>query len=609
MKLFNKIFALFSRGERLRTYLLLVLILIQAFLEMVGVASIMPFVLVLSNPAVVESNAYLSWAYTALGFESTQSFMFFLGVAMMLALLTAIGVKAAVSYLLLRFMHMRSYSLSRRLVESYLRQPYDFFLNRHSADLGKSILTEAKQVVSGVVKPLLQLISGAAVSFAIVLLLFIVDPFFAGMVSLVLLMGYGGIYLAARGALNQLGIRRVKANKAQFEAVQECFGGIKEVKVTGLEGPYLKRFEKPAKEFATTQAKAAFLKEVPKYALQAMVYGGAFVVVLYLMGQPGGLQAAVPTLAVFALGAQRLLPALGDLYKNLSLVRFSEAALDNIHHDIERLEEGGSLSGKEIKGRQPAPMRLEHSITLEQLSFTYPGAEQQALKDIDISIPARTTIGFVGASGSGKTTTVDIILGLLKPSSGYLKIDDTIINHKNLRSWQRAIGYVPQYIYLVDDTIAANIAFGLPQDEINYAAVEQAARIANLHDFVVNNMEKGYETQVGERGVRLSGGQRQRIGIARALYQDPEVLILDEATSALDNLTEQAVMEAVHNLGHRKTIIVIAHRLSTVRECDMVFLLEKGHVIGHGSFDELSQQNESFKAMASRDLSSMESSA
>ena len=595
----KKLYALLDRKGRQRAYVMLLLILILAFVEMVGVVSIMPFVMVLSNPEVVETNRYLSAAYTTLGFESTDRFLFFLGLMMIVALVSAIVFKALVQYLTVRFMHMRTYALSCYLIESYLRQPYDYFLNRHSADLGKSILNEANQVISGALKPLLKFLAGAAVSLALIVLLFIVDPVLAGVIALGLTLGYGGIYLSVRGVLNRLGYRRVEANRQRFEAVTECFGGIKEVKVTGLEGPYLRRFERPAKVMARVQANVALFHEIPKHFLQALIYVGALSVVLYLMNQPGGLREILPTLAVFVLGAQRLLPAFGDLYRNLTMMRFAGAALDNLHQDIQRLQRDEVLSQKVLeKGKEPPPLGVSQAITLDHLHYTYPGAQRPALRDLCLSIPARATIGFVGATGSGKTTTVDMILGLLTPTSGGLKVDGTPITNHNVRAWQRTIGYVPQHIYLADDTVAANIAFGLPPERIDLQAVERAARIANLHEFVVGDMAQGYDTQVGERGVRLSGGQRQRIGIARALYHDPEVLILDEATSALDNLTEQAVMEAVHNLGHRKTIILIAHRLSTVRECDTIFLLEKGELKGQGTFEELAEVNERFRAMA-----------
>jgi ABC-type multidrug transport system fused ATPase/permease subunit len=250
-----------------------------------------------------------------------------------------------------------------------------------------------------------------------------------------------------------------------------------------------------------------------------------------------------------------------------------------------------------VRREAPVPMRLMQDVVLENIVYQYPRAARPSLNDLCIRIPARSTVGLVGATGSGKTTMVDIILGLLQQQSGRLLVDGVEISGENRRNWQSSIGYVPQNIFLADDSVAANIAFGVAEQHIDQAAVERAARIANLHDFVVGGLPDGYRTSVGERGVRLSGGQRQRIGIARALYHRPQLLILDEATSALDNLTEQVVMDAVHNLGHEITIILIAHRLTTVRECDRIFLLDNGRVAAAGNFRELVDSNEVFRSM------------
>jgi ABC-type multidrug transport system fused ATPase/permease subunit len=312
------------------------------------------------------------------------------------------------------------------------------------------------------------------------------------------------------------------------------------------------------------------------------------------MRTSAGLQGALPVIALYAFAGYRLMPALQQLYVHITQLRFAGPALDNLHQDLLGL----APPATQDPDLATAPLELRRAITLANITYAYPNAQRPAVQDLSLAIPAFSTIGLVGTTGSGKTTTVDIILGLLQPRSGQVAIDGTPITPENRRAWQRSLGYVPQQIYLADDTVAANIAYGMPPDRIDQQALEHAARVANLHDFVTQEMPKGYATLVGERGVRLSGGQRQRIGIARALYHQPQVLILDEATSALDNLTEQAVMDAVHALGHKITIILIAHRLTTVRECDRIYLLDKGRLTGQGTYEELLAASDHFRVMA-----------
>jgi ABC-type multidrug transport system fused ATPase/permease subunit len=320
---------------------------------------------------------------------------------------------------------------------------------------------------------------------------------------------------------------------------------------------------------------------------------------LVLLKKEGGeLANVLPLIALYAFVGMRLMPALQQVFGAFAKLRFGQPALEALHRDLVEAEQAGAPLTAGVRTETHKVLPLKESIALDGIVYTYPQADKPALNNLSLTISARSTVGFVGSTGAGKTTAVDLILGLLEPQQGHLKIDGQPVNGKALRAWQRNIGYVPQSIFLTDDTVAANIAFGVPLSKIDQIAVERAARIAELHDFVINEMPKGYGTLVGERGVRLSGGQRQRIGIARALYHDPEVLVLDEATSALDNLTEKAVMDAVHNLGHRKTIIIIAHRISTVKECDSIFLLENGEHRGQGTFEELTEINERFRAMA-----------
>ena len=590
---------LLDARERRNAMILLIMILATGVMETLGVASIMPFLSVLSNPEAIQKSSYLSRVYQGLGFSSTDRFLFFLGVAVFAVVVFGQSFKALTEYFLARFTHMRNYSLSSRLLQGYLARPYSWFLNRHSADLGRSILSEVGQVINQTLIPATQLIAQAFIAFCLILLLLAVDPMIALFAALLLGGGYTGIYLLLRKYLSRIGADRVQANRERFQIAQEVLGGIKEVKAAGLEWGYLRSFSKPAHRFARHQAGNMIAGKIPRYVLEALTFGGLLVVILVLLAVRGGdLDQVLPTLGVFAFAGMRLLPAMQQVYQNATKLRFGKPALDTLYADMSRTgSDALSASSLRATGNE-VPFALRSNLDLKNISFTYPGAKQPAIRDLNLSIAANTTVGLAGATGAGKTTAVDLIMGLLAPDQGKILVDGTSITLENVRFWQRSLGYVPQHIFLADDTVAANIAFGVPRNKIDIAAVERAGKIAELHEFVISELSNGYETTVGERGVRLSGGQHQRIGIARALYHDPDVLILDEATSALDNLTEKAVMDAVHNLTSQKTIIMIAHRLSTVQKCDQIFLLEHGQLIAQGTYSELLETSQEFRRMA-----------
>lgn len=593
MDIIRQILDLLSPRERRNAALLLLMILVMALLDVVGVASIMPFIAVLANPEVIQSNPKIALVYQWLGFSSPDYFLFFLGVAVFLLLLFSIAFKALTTWALLRFTHMREYSLGMRLVSGYLRQPYEWFLGRHSADLGKAVLSEVQEVVNGALIPMMQMLAQGAVVLALLLLLIVADPVLALGIGGVLGLGYGALYALLRRRIMRMGIEREVANNERFKTLAEAFGGVKEVKVGGLEDILIRRYNGPAKRVARSITAAQLAKQMPRFVLEALAFGGMLLVVLYLMRTHGRLDQAMPIIALYALGSYKLLPALQQVYVHLSTLRFAQPALDKLHVDLTSMfsPETPPLLATEA-------MTVTREIRLKAVSYRYPGNERLALDGLDLIIPAHATVGLVGPTGSGKTTTVDILLGLLAPVVGTLEVDGTPIQGGNCPHWQQVLGYVPQQIFLIDDSITANIAFGVAPEAVDHAAVEHAARVANLHDFIIYELPAGYATQVGERGVRLSGGQRQRIGIARALYHGPRVLVLDEATSALDNLTEQAVMEAVHNLGHEITIIMIAHRLSSVRECDCIYVLDRGKVSARGSYDELLASSDHFRRLA-----------
>ena len=594
MQTIKKLLFLLTPHERKRAVLLLIMIMIMALLEMIGVASILPFIAVVSNPDIINTNLILNAVYNTsitLGVEGYQQFSFFLGIAMFLILIFSLSFAALTSFVQIRFVLMREYAIGRRLLEGYLNQPYSYFLNHHSAELGKSILSEVSQVIVLGFFPLINMIARGMVAITLIMLLIVVDPKLALIVGASLSSVYGIIFYFLRGHLSRIGEKRLKSNLLRFRVASDAFAAAKEVKIGGLEETYVENFSVSAKTYAQVNASEQVISQFPRFILEAIAFGGILLIMLYTIKLTGGFSNSLPIISLYVFAGYRLMPAIQVIYSSFTQIVFVSPTLDKLYKDLKNLK---PLD----KDQDQGVLTMKKKITLNNIEYNYSNASQTTLKNINLSIPIKSTVGLAGATGSGKTTTVDIILGLLEAQKGTLEVDGKIITRQNARSWQRSLGYVPQQIFLSDDTIIANIAFGVDSKDINLEAVEKASHIANLHDFIINELPEKYQTKIGERGVRLSGGQRQRIGIARALYHNPQVLILDEATSALDNQTEKAVMDAVNNLSKSITIIIIAHRLSTLKKCDNIFLLEKGEIKDQGTFEELIKINENFQKNA-----------
>jgi len=593
MQNLKKISSLLSNQDRFRAILLLGMSLIMALIEMAGVASILPFIALLTNPQIIETNIILSNVYQTaknFGIESQQQFLIATGFFVFLLIITSMFFKALTTYTQIHFIQNCQYNISIRLIKGYLYQPYSWFLNHNGSILGKSILVEVNNVVNKGLTPLINLITNFFIILSLFILLLITDPKLTSIAFITFSLFYGFVFKFNHNFLGKIGKEVFKATADRYKISSEAFSAFKEIKIGELEETYINQFSNPSKRYAKNTALLSVLNEIPRYTLEAVTFGGMLLIILSFMTITGDITKILPIIGLFAFAGYRLIPAMQKIYSSFTFLRFVGPTIDSLYSDIKNIKPIIKTQ-KEYKNT----LKLNKNICLKNIYYSYPNTSKTTLKNINLNIPANKTVGLVGATGSGKTTTIDIILGLLEAQKGTLEIDGKIINSQNKRAWQRSVGYVPQQIFLSDNTVSANIAFGVNKNDINQASVEYAAKIANLHDFVENDLPLKYQTIIGERGVRLSGGQRQRIGIARALYQKPKVLVLDEATSALDSLTEKTVMKAVHNSGDNITKILVAHRLSTVKDCDIIFLFDKGELNKQGTFEELMNISDDFR--------------
>lgn len=562
----KKVWSLFGAHERRKALAMLGLLVLMAAAETLGVLSIMPFLTVLARPEVIDEQPLLAATFRWSDAANSRQFTIMLGLVSIVVVVFSSTFKTVTHHALNRFIHLRRHAISAQLLSIYLRQPYLFFLSRNTSELNKNILSETDQLLFNLIQPLSQTIAQGMVVLAMVMLIIIYDPWMAlGIVAVVGSL-YGAIYWLVRKRLARIGTERVVANRDRYQAAAEALGGIKELKVAHSADFYARRFDKASREYSRHLATNDTLSQTPLYLVEAAGYSGLILIALFLLLRSDDVAQVLPALGLYGFASYRMLPAAQIMYRGIAKFKFSAPALDAIHCDM-------ALT---VQPLPPALQKIvpKHEIRLEGICFAYPASPSKlVLEDFDMIIPANTSVGIGGGSGVGKSTLMDILLGLLQPQSGTIRVDGTVIDARNVSSWQSSIGYVPQTIFLADASAAENIAFGVPPAAINMLAVERAARAAHIHDFISQELPAGYMTPIGEHGIRLSGGQRQRIGIARALYHDPPVLCLDEATSALDVAVEEAVNVSIRSLSGHKTIIVIAHREATLDACDATVML------------------------------------
>ena len=572
----KKAFEVFDSRQKRKLVYLTFIIFIDAFVELLGVSVIIPFIQAVTTPEVLLENKYAKWAYDFLGMSDTNQFVVLMAVVIIAVYILKNLFLVYMYNLQYKFSYYGKKQMQNTLMRYYIGQDYTFFLNLNSSELIRNINTDPEMFYTAVLNAL-QLASELCVSLVIIITLFVTDITITlgvvislGIMALILVKGL-------KKVLEGYGNDRRTYSAGMLKCMQQAFGGIKEIKIANREEYFEQDFEKQNEIYTYVIKQNAFLSSLPKPIIEALAITGlmAMIIVKIAAGNTDS-QHFIVVLGVFAVAAFKLLPSVNKISSYYAAIIHNGVVIEKIRDEYKEIAANKEkMEEKKAKKENGKEISLEKEIRVEHMEFTYPNVDEPVLKDVNVSIPKNASVAFIGPSGAGKTTFVDLILGVLTPQKGVIKADDTDIQTA-LRGWHDKIGYIPQTIYMLDDTIRNNIAFGA-KENIDDNRIWEALKQAQLDEFV-KEMEDGLDTVIGEAGVRISGGQRQRIGIARALYRRPEILVLDEATSALDNDTEAAVMEAIDSLQGKMTMLIIAHRLSTIRNCDIVYKVENGAV-------------------------------
>jgi len=569
-----------SKRRQKQFYLLLILMMIASLFEVVSIGAIIPFLGILTAPEQVYQHQMTQPVIQLLQLTSPSQLPFPLTVVFISSVLLAGAIRLFLLYVMTKMIHATGSDLSVNIYHRTLYQNYTTHIARNSSEVINGIITKTNGVVGGVIEPILVMLSSIVLIIAIMIALLSIDI----VIALTSLFTFGLLYwcviIYTRKTLQGNSQCIAEQSTQMVKSLQEGLGGVRDVLIDGTQEFYCKLYRNADISLRKASATNAFIGGSPRFVMEAV--GMALIASLaYTISlRETGIAPVIPVIGALALGAQRLLPALQQAYKAYSQIKGSYSSFIDVLNLLEQpLPEYADQP-------QPKPIYFVKEIKLNNLNFRYTEDSPWILKNVNLSLKKGSRIGFIGVTGSGKSTLIDIVMGLLPPTEGVLIIDNQTINSRNRRAWQAHIAHVPQNIYLSDSTIEENIAFGIAKELIDHQRVKKAAQQAQIAE-LIEQWKDGYQTFVGERGIRLSGGQRQRIGIARALYKQANVLIFDEATSALDNETEQAVMDAIEDLGEEITILIIAHRLTTLKGCDKIIKLEKGYTVRTGSYEEV----------------------
>jgi ABC-type multidrug transport system fused ATPase/permease subunit len=603
MKLIHQLWYILTPRERTQGAVLLCGLALGALLEAAAVGLIVPFIAVLNDPGLVLSAPAGQWVLAALNIHDPQRLVVAFGSALLGAFIVKSGYLLILYYWLHRYVFGKQASLARRLMTGYLDMPYTFHLQRNSAAAIKTTTETIQRFTSGFLNALLIILGELLVIAALTGLLVLVQPLATFGAVVVLGIPTLLIYKATQSHLAEAGRIAEQSSAAVVQWTEQAISGIKDTLVMGRAAFFIERHGQQAQRLADCIRSMMLLSVVPRMIIDTFVVAAMVALPLLVLAQGQSLQATLPVLGIFGAAAMRLMPSASRIASGLTQARFHYASTEVLYEELRAIE-GDVAPSASLDQRPPdqqgTALPFRQSLVLRHVSYTYPGKRQPAIDDVSIEIPRGHWVGFVGPTGAGKTTLIDLILGLLLPTSGMILIDGRDLR-REVSGWQRKIGYVPQDIYLIDDSVRRNVAFGVPDAEIDDARIWKALHAAQL-DTTVRTLPGGLDAMTGQRGERLSGGERQRLGIARALYGDPEVLIVDEATANLDPETEAAIVDTLARLRGEKTIIVIAHRFSVVKNCDCVYLMKGGRVQNSGALSHLFSTDPAFREFAGNAL-------
>lgn len=598
MKLISGLTYILDRKEKFLVVLILISMMAGAGFEALGIGLIMPFMSLIGKPDLIAEHELLNRIYVALGMTSYRQFVIWFGVLLIIIYIIKSLYLIYMSYLQYWFAYKKQVSLGEKLMKAYLGSPYVFHLFRNTSESLRNINFEVPRVCQSVIIPVLVLAVEIMVAGMITLLLVVIKPLIALIAISVLAFISYLFHFLIRKRISVYGEKQQYHGGQMIKWVNQGLGGIKETKVFGREQFFINAYTDESRQYANSLKFFHMGQRVPQFFVETVVICGILFIGIMMLVYGMDIYGMLPVLGLFIMSFVRLMPSVKRIISNVTTVRYCKPALDVICQDLKLLEKKKmKVTDDKIEGsKESSPFIFEDTIDLKEISYRYPDTEKDVIDNISISIPKNSTVAFVGPSGGGKTTLVDIILGLLDPTSGKVKVDGRDIT-ENVHSWQMNIGYIPQSIYLLDDTIARNIAYSLPDDMINEDRVLSAVKDAQLEDFI-SSQPDGIYSVIGERGIRISGGQRQRIGIARAIYHRPQIIVMDEATSSLDNEVEKEIIKTIDHLSREKTIIIIAHRMSTVKMCDRLYFIKDGKVIDSGTYEELLNTNSEFNRIA-----------